>query len=180
MIVYYDPENGNILGMSYKIDPAKDQYYFETNDPIAEKIFLGQEKISKYYTVVRSGPIREGFLKLKQYDNSDINNIKNRLIEIKQIDSAELTVQQNIANKTVTVSIQPAALAWWELDQFYSKKECIIVACASNNPYIPYWSRSFTYVDLQHEVVIPYTCTDAITFYTTKLFDSYKHEVKPI
>jgi hypothetical protein len=180
MIVYYDPKNGNLMGLSYAVDPSKDQYYFETNDPIAEKIFLGQEKIIKYYAVVRSGPIREGFLKLKQSDNSDINNIKNRLIEIKQIDSAELTVQQNIANKTVTVSIQPAALAWWELDPFYSKKECIISACTLNNPYIPYWSRSLTYEDLQHEVVIPYTCTDSMTFYTTKLFDSYRHEIKLI
>ena len=73
MIVYYNPENGNLLGMSYKIDPAKDQHYFETSDPIAEKIFLGQEKIIKYYAVVRSGPVREGFLKLKHSNNSDIN-----------------------------------------------------------------------------------------------------------
>ena len=180
MIVYYNPANGNLLGMSYNIDPAKDQYYFETSDPLAEKIFLGQEKIIKYYAVVRSGPIREGFLKLKHSNNSDINNIKNRIIEIKQIDSAELTVLQDIANKTVTIRVQAAARVWWELDQFYSNKECIIVACALNNPYVPYWSKSLTHEDLLNEVVIPYTSADAITFYTTKLFDSYRHEVKPI
>lgn len=180
MIVYYDPANGNLLGMARVVDPSRNPCYFETNDPLAEKIFLGQEKLIRYYAVVRSGPTREGFLKLKHSNNSDINNIKNRIIEIKQIDSAELTVSQDVANKTVTISIQPAALAWWELDQFYSKKECIIVACAVDNPFVPYWSKSLSHADLQQEVVIPYTCSDNITFYTTKLFDSYRHEVKPI
>lgn len=180
MIVYYNPSNGTILGIGYFIDPARDQNYFETNDPLAEQMFLGQEKVIKYYAVIKHGPVKEGFLKLKSSNNSDINNIKNRIIEIKQINSAELTVSQDVTNKTVTISIQPAALAWWELDQFYSNKECIIVACAANNPYVPYWSKSFRYTDLKNEVIIPYTCTDEITFYTTKLFDSYRHEVKPI
>jgi hypothetical protein len=181
MIVYYDPENGNILGMSYKIDPAKTQHYFETHDPVAEKIFLGQEKLIRYYAVVKPGPARQGFLKLKHSNNSDINNIKNRIIKIEQhSDAAELTVTQDVVTKTVTLSIQPSTLAWWELDQFYSKKECIIVACASNNPFVPYWSKSFNYAAFDTNIVIPYTGSDAITFYTTKLFDSYRHEVKPI
>jgi hypothetical protein len=181
MIVYYDPENGNLLGMSYKIDPAKTQHHFETFDPIAEKIFLGQEKITRYYAVVKSGPSRQGFLKLKHSNNSNINNNKNRIVKIKQnLDSAELTVAQDTVTKTVTLSILPSTLAWWELDQFYSKKKCIIVACALNNPFVPYWSKSFSYTDFETGIVIPYTGSDNITFYTTRLFDSYKHEVKPI
>lgn len=181
MIVYYNPVNGNIVGVGHYVDASRDQYYFETEDPVAEKIFLGQEKLIKYYAVIKPGPAKEGFIKLRSSANSDINNIKNRIIEIDQHeDFAELTVTQDTATKTITLSIQPSILAWWEIDQFYSKKECIIVACALNNPFAPYWSKSFSYTDFETDIVIPYTGSDNITFYTTKLFDSYKHEVKPI
>lgn len=181
MIVYYNPDNGNIAGIGHYVDASRDQHYFETDDPLAEKIFLGQEKLIKYYAVVKHGPIKEGFIKLKSSANSDINNIKNRIIKIEQhTDSAELTVSQNRLTKTVTLSIQPAVRAWWELDQFYSTKKCIIVACALNNPFVPYWSKSFSHADFETDIVIPYTGSDNITFYTTKLFDSYKHEVKLI
>ena len=48
MIVYYNPENGNILGMSAHLDANRLDPYIETTDPLAMDIFLGKEKLLKY------------------------------------------------------------------------------------------------------------------------------------
>jgi hypothetical protein len=178
MIVYYNPEDGSILGMSYVLDQSRNDSYFITDDPIAEKIFLGKEKSIRYCTIVKAGAERQGFIKLKE-SSSPTYTIKNRVVEILIGNStADLSVIQDVSKKTVRVEIHPAVIAWWKTDPFYSKKKCVIVACKLKDPYIPYWSKMFSCTDAENEFAINYSGTDDITFYTTKLFDSYQHEIK--
>ena len=180
MIVYYDPLNGNILGLSHKRIPNKTDSHFETDNPIAEKIFLGQEKAIKYIAVVRPGAGQEGFIKLRQPSATAIQTIKDRVIEFpKHGDSAELTIIQDCNLKVVSVKILESSHRWWASDNHYSLKKLIIVACKENDPYVPLWSCEFTPNELNNLTVeIPYKGTDNISFYTTRLFDSYKHEIK--
>lgn len=180
MIVYYDSETGNIKGMSYKIDPNRTENYFETDDPIAEKIFLGQEKSMRYCAVVRQGETKKGFIKLKSLSAIADQSITKRIIQFsKDINSAELTVVQDCTSKKISVKLLESSHVWWATDNQFSLKKLIIVACRENDPYSPLWHCSFTPEDLKNLVVdVPYTGTDNISFYTTRLFDSYRHEIK--
>lgn len=180
MIVYYDTESGSITGMSYKHDPNRPESYFETVDPIAEKIFLGQEKSIKYVAVVRPGAGKEGFIKLRQPSATSIQSIKDRVIQIsKNTDYAELTVIQDCTLKTISVKLLEASHKWWATDNHYSLKKLVIVACKENDPYTPLWHCEFSPEDLINLIVeVSYKGTDNISFYTTRLFDSYKHEIK--
>jgi hypothetical protein len=180
MIVYYDPENGSILGMSHVLDQNRSDSYFVTDDPIAEKIFLGKEKSVKYYAGVIAGSDRQGFIKPK---SSSLNeyNIKTRVIEIPiGNDCADLSIIQNTVKKTIEIKVRPNVMSWWKSDPFYSTKKCVIVACKIKDPYIPYWSKTLSCFDEEQEFMIDYTGVDDITFYTTKLFDSYQHEIKSV
>lgn len=180
MIVYYNPEDGSILGMSYVLDQNRNDSYFITDDPIAEKIFLGKEKSIRYHAVVKAGAGRQGFIKLKD-SFSNAYTIKTRVVEILAgNDITDLSVIQDKSTKTVRVEIHPAVMAWWRSDPFYSKKKCVIVACKPKDPYVPYWSKLLSCTDDADEFVINYTGTDDVTFYTTKLFDSCQHEIKSI
>lgn len=177
MIVYYNPENGNLLGMSYKIDPAKDQHYFETSDPIAEKIFLGKEKSIRFYVIINGS---SGYIKLKDGNVSANQTIKQQVIQIpKGSEVARLSIFQNVNEKTITVNISAASYKWWSTDSDYSLKKIQLVACKLNDPYTPSWVRVLELNDLESLTTeFNYTGTDNITFYTTKLFDSYNHEIK--
>lgn len=179
MIVYYNPDNGSILGMSYKKVEGRVDSYIETNDPIAEKIFLGKEKSLKFHVVVRP-ETNEGFIKLRSSVATAEKPIKFRVIPFEQeIDHAELTIDQYTDKKKIVVSILESSHKWWTTDKEYALKKINIVACKKNNPYLPIW-----YIDLSPRDLIDlkyqmnYTGTDDITFYTTPLFDSYKHEIK--
>ena len=180
MIVYYNPTDGNILGLSYKRIPNKTDSHFETDDPIAEKIFLGQEKAIKYVAVIRPGAGQEGFIKLRQPSATAIQTIRDRVIKfLKDIDYAELTIVQDCNSKVVSVKMLESSHKWWATDSYYSLKKLVIVACKENDPYAPLWHCEFSPEDLINlSADITYTGTDNISFYTTRLFDSYKHEIK--
>lgn len=176
MIVYYDPNNGNILGMSYKVIPGRNNY-FETDSPIAEKIFLGQEKSIRYHVVVRP----EGsYIKLKQSTSLASSSIKTRIIPFSlALEHAEVVLEQDIALKKVSVRMLESSFNWWKTDVQYSLKKMHIVACKKNNPYLPMWHIDLAPDDIESLIYeIDYTGSDDITFYTTQLFDSYKHEIK--
>ncbi len=178
MIVYYDPNNGNILGLAYKLVPGREESYFESDSPIAEQIFLGKEKVVRYYAVVRSDGC---YIKQRTQSAIVAQSIKSRVIKFdNNLEKAEVTVIQDVATKTVKVTIIKSSLEWWKSDSQYSHKKLNIVACKKNNPYLPIWHCDLDPTDLASgSIDIDYTGTDDLTFYTTKLFDSYKHEVKP-
>ncbi len=178
MIVYYDPNNGNILGLSHKLVSVRQDSYFETDSPIAEQIFLGKEKAIRYYAVVRPDG---SYIKQRTQSSIVTQSIKSRVIKFdNNLEKAEVTVIQDVTAKTVQVAIIKSSLEWWKSDSQYSHKKLNIVACKKNNPYLPIWHHDLDPTDLASgSVDIDYTGTDDLTFYTTKLFDSYKHEIKP-
>ena len=178
MIIYYDPETNNMLGMSYVVDQNRGQSYFETDDPIAEKIFLGQEKISKYCIKVSPGAVKNGQLVLR---SSSVNaaDAKGKITEIKQgTGLSEAIIIQDISTKTVSIKIAEEALAWWQSDPYYSKKSFSLVACKKGDPYIPYWYKTISHTDDVSNLIVNYTCSDDITFYAPAIFGSYHYEIK--
>lgn len=178
MIVYYNPKNGNIMGLSHKVIPGGSPDYFETDSPIAEKIFLGHEKAIKYYAVIREDG---GYIKLRNQTESKTQTIRSKIIPFVQgLDFAELTVEQNVALKKISVKIVESSLSWWKTDSQYSLKKINIVACKKDNIYLPMWQIELGQDDLESlSFEMSYESSDDITFYTTQLFDSYKHEIKP-
>lgn len=177
MIVYYHPVDKSIKGMSYRVLPENNFPFFETDDPIAEKIFLGTEKSIRFHVIINGS---SGHIKLKDGSLPADQTIKQRVIQIpKGSDIAQLSIFQNTNEKTITVNISAASYKWWSTDSEYSLKKVQLIACRFNDPYTPSWARVLELKDLESLTTeFNYTGTDNITFYTTKLFDSYRHEIK--
>ncbi len=175
MIVYYDPDTFEIRGLSRQKDLQIKFPCFETDDPIAEKIFLGQEKILKYIAVVRPGSNR-GVIKLRLNKSSTIIPISDRIYKVpKDNQPAEIVVKQYKHNKTIEVSIVSDSKNWWKDDPLYSNKQLMLIACLGDDPYKPLWIKSFSNNDLESSVSFSYQGRDDFTIYTPKLFYTYSH-----
>lgn len=177
MIVYYHPVDKSIKGMSHCLLPENNFPFFETDDPIAEKIFFGKEKSIRYCVIINGST---GYIKLKDGNVPVDQTVKQRVIQIpKNLNFAELSIFQNTDQKTITVNISESSYKWWSTDSEYSLKKIQLVACKFNDPYTPSWIKVLELKDLEFLTTeFNYTGTDNITFYTTKLFDSYNHEIK--
>jgi hypothetical protein len=180
MIVYFEKETGSILGLSYKVVPGRNESYFETTDPIAEKIFNGTEKVSKYRAELRSTDSKKGFLIPRSSSTSKFILASNRYHLIsKKLSDTEVKVYQNINDKTITVTIDKAALEWWSKDLVYSKKRLFLVACNDDTPFIPLWIKSISveeFTDCSYK--FSYTGKSEFFLFTDKFFESYAHEIK--
>ncbi len=175
MIVYYDPETFEIRGLSRQKDLQIKFPCFETDDPIAEKIFLGQEKILKYAVVVRPGSNR-GVIKLRLNKNSTVIPISDRIYKVpKDNQPAEIIIKQCKDNKTIEVRTVSDSMNWWKEDPLYSNKQLMLIACLGNNPYKPLWIKSFSNNELESSVSFSYQGRDDFTIYTPKLFYTYSH-----
>lgn len=177
MIVYYNPTTFEIKGMSYKIEPNRADSFFETDDPLAKKIFLGQEKIMKYIAVIIPGG-RRGVIKPKPSKTSVVVTVNDRLYKIPQhANNAEVIVNQNKQTKTIKLTILEDSKKWWTTDPSVSSKKLYLVACLGN-PYKPLWTKTFE-PDTVNEI-INYRGTDEFVLYTPNPFYTYLHEVTPI
>jgi hypothetical protein len=179
MIVYYDEETGLISGLSQKIIEGRNETYIETSDPIADKIFLGQEKVSKYKVVIRGTINRKGFL-VPRNTLSPIKLIKNKIYLIEESNlTSEIKIYQDTCLKIIRIIINSPALVWWKNDNYFSKKSIFVTACKHNDPYFPLWTKAVYADDFNNGFYeFSYTGSSDFCFYTDKFFESYSYEIK--
>ena len=181
MIVYYDPTSFAITGMSPSIDVNRQGPCFETDDPLALKIFLGQEKALKYVAIVRPGMNSKGVIKLKPAKHSSTVPLTDIVHKIPKTDTfAELNILQNTSDKTLSITMLNESLEWWQTDPKYSSHSMHLTACANEDPYKPLWTRSIKASEFDLNSVFNYQGTDEFVLYTVRLFDSYNHEITSI
>jgi hypothetical protein len=180
MIVYFDKETGFISGLSYNLLPGRTESYFETTDPIAEKIFLGTEKVSKYRVELRSSDSKKGFLILRNSSTSKFIPASTRYHLINKTEAlSEVKVYQHQHEKTISIEIDKAALQWWANDMAYNKKRIFLVACYDQTPLMPLWIKSISAKDFNdNSYNFSYTGRSDFYLFTNKFFESYTHEIK--
>lgn len=178
MIVHYDPETYAIRGMGPK--PNADFPYIETEDPLALKIFLGQEKALRYMVIPRIGT-SNGVIKLKTNSPTTLIPTNEKIYKINVvIENAEVRIKNDTVKKQLTIEMSKDLLYWWKNDPHFSTKRIFLVACRENDPYKPIWIKSLLPVDLETSNVISYNGTTNFTLYTVKIFGSYSYEITPI
>jgi len=176
MIVHYNPETFTITGICAKLLESVADPYIETEDPIAEQIFLAKEKIYHYRVEVIDQVQHIGKL-VKQVQTSSAGN--NRLpinsyyyrIPVVSKDT-DFTVIQNTKNKTINFSLTDRAFAKWIGNH---SVPLLILACVPDDPYTMLWSLTLTPLNVGDQIT--YTGQDNICFYTKKLFESYHYVI---
>lgn len=176
MIVYYNSDTFAITGISGKLDSNRKESYFETEDPLAEQIFLGKEKVLKYIVEPHLGTTK-GVIKLKPSKDAALFRVSDKVYKIpKNQNSAEIVLKQNKENKIVYILLQENSKNWWSNDPIYKLRKLYIVATL-HDPYKPLWIKTFSVDDFNNDVKFNYQGTDNLTFYTPKIFSSYSHEI---
>lgn len=180
MIVYYDPNTFAIAGMSPKFDINSKLPYIETEDPVALRIFLGQEKLLNYLVVPRLGT-NTGIIKLKTFVTANIISANEKIYKLaEKINGAEITIKNNTASKKITFEILENVLNWWREDSFYSNRRLHLIACKNNDPFKPIWIKSFRSEEVKTFNEITYTSDIHFCLYTVKIFGSYSYETTSI
>jgi hypothetical protein len=173
MIVYYDPEKFNIVGMSHIVVPARQDPYFETDDPRALNIFLGKDKVSRYEVFFDPNDIKKGGLRVKG-SNAVIKPINDRIYRIPNSPTSipDVVIRQNKTTKSIAITITPSVISQLTLEN----KTIQLSACKPNDPYHMYWVKYITPDMLSSTVEFDYQGTDDFCFFTEKIFDFYQHE----
>lgn len=175
MIVYYNPVSLFITGMSYKLNPMQTDPYIETDDPIAENIFLGKDKIINYSVLVRNPEQHIGFIKKKGQVNRGSSITEKFYLIPFENSSQEVIIVQDASKKTVTVSLSESAREWWLTEK--DKHDTItFYACELYDLYRPLWVVTLTPDQLLESPVFDYQGKDAFCLFTKKIFESYSHE----
>jgi len=177
MIIYYQPDNFSITGISFIKDPNRTDPFIETADSIAESIFLGKEKSLEYQVVLSPKDNGIGFLKRKVNINKS-KSINERFYIIPNSTLVtEFKIVQNTKEKTLKITLDNAAGIWWDNSPLY-KESIDLAACIRYDLYQPFWTTVISSQDLiKGELVIPYTGTDNFCLFTEKIFESYSHEI---
>lgn len=175
MIVYYDPTSLAITGLSYKLNPAQTYPYIETEDPIAEDLFLGKDKILNYNVLVRNAEQRIGFIKKKGHISRG-SSINERFYLVPfENRSAEVKIVQDKSRKTIRVSLTESAREWWSTEK--DKHDTIaFYACEPYDLYRPLWLTTLTPDQMLESTVFDYQGKDNFCLFTKKIFESYSHE----
>jgi hypothetical protein len=179
MIVYYDISTGFITGMSPSVIDSRNEPYANVNDSVAEQIFLGKEKISKYKVVLKNKETKQGFLVLKESISKQISSVKDRVYQIKYNDDAEIKVINDSKNKVLQIYIKPNAKSWWEDHPVNNLKSLYIVATKESDPSLPLWSIAIPSEKFINNFYnYQYSGTSSFSIYTDKFFNSYSYETK--
>lgn len=176
MIVYYDENSNSILGLSYRLDVSRNEKYFETDDPVAERIFLGEEK-SLHYVAVPSRNNR-GILKLKTQATRQGPSISDRIFKIPTNSlNPELVLTFIKDEHILELELMEDSAEWWRTSLPHRKLHLIIGH--EGDPYMPIWSQTISHTDLvDNRLSMPCKLDHVFDIFTVKLFDSYKHETK--
>ena len=179
MIVYYNPTDGNIVGMSGILDSNRTDPYINTDDQLAMDIFLGKEKLLRYKVIVGAAP-NTGFIQLKTTSNVTTVSIKDRVHLINENkEDSDVVITQNILDKTVQVTIDERMFYWWQQDSNFKHKKLYLAACLDKDPYLILWSKALTHKDFNNQIAkFDYLGNNNFCFYTNKIFKSYNHEIK--
>jgi hypothetical protein len=176
MIVYYDVESGEITGFSRILVEGRNESYAYLNDPVAEKIFNGEEKVSKYRVVLKNPVEKIGSLVVKKKTSNEFELIDSRLHLIKKdIDQPQVLLEHNLSNNTITLKISDELINWWKEDVYFNKKRIFIAACKLNDPYVPLWIRSFSFEDIENNLNSFQCLNRRFSLYTNKFFSSYSY-----
>jgi hypothetical protein len=175
MIVYYDLAH-RITGLSNKLDPNKAEPYIETEQSLAQDIFLGKEKIFHYCVEVTDAAAHVG-----QLIKSVITPVVSKTQSISQYHYAipkescehcEFSISQSVDQKTVDIIVSNKGMNKW-ISQHQSAG-ILLLACIPDDPYSVLWSVLLTPNSINK---INYLGRDDVTFYTKKLFESYQHVI---
>jgi len=180
MIVYYNPENGNIVGMSGILDSSRTDPYINTDDQLAMDIFLGKEKLLRYKVIVGAAP-NTGFIQLKTTNNSTAVSIKDTVHLVNENkENSDIVITQNILDKTIQVTVDERMFYWWQQDSNFKHKKLYLAACLEQDPYLILWSKALTQEDFNSQTTkFDYSGDNNFCFYTNKIFKKYHHEIKP-
>ncbi len=175
MRVYYNPINFNITGLSYYPANSNDPF-FDTEDPIAEQIFLGKVKNTRYKIAISEN----GSPQIKARQSVLLTAIPpdQRICCIdKETSPADLHITQQLNSKLITVSLTEWAFKLWETEELVNRK-VYLIACRNKDPYSPLWAKMITRDEISSlSFSMSYEGSDNITFFTPKLFNSYSHEI---
>jgi hypothetical protein len=179
MIVYYNPENGSIVGMSGILDVNRIDPYIETGDQLAMDIFLGKEKLLRYRVIVGAAP-NTGFIQLKTTSKPTAISIKDRVHLINESkENSDIVVTQNTLDKTVQITIEESMFYWWQQDGNIKHKKIYLAACLDQDPYSVLWSKALSPKDFNNQTTkFDYLGSNQYCFYTNKIFKNYHHEIK--
>lgn len=177
MIVYYQPDNFSITGISFIEDPDRTDPFIVTTDLIAENIFLGKEKVLDYQVMLSPKNKSLGFLKRKVNINKS-KNINERFYIIPNSNlTTEFKIVQNIKEKTLKITLDTPAGIWWDNNPLY-KESIDLAACVRYDLYQPFWTTVILSQELlKGDLIIPYTGTDNFCLFTEKIFETYSHEI---
>jgi|AntAceMinimDraft_1070359.scaffolds.fasta_scaffold00700_15 hypothetical protein len=171
MIVYYNPLNYSITGLSHKLLDNTVDPWIDTVDPLALNIFLGREKSLNYIIVPLLSDNTKGIIKQKMLGNSVIPKDE-KVYKIPFLNTeSNFTVTQDTANCIIKIDMQSDAITWWK----ESKKKIHLVACMPNDPYFPLWSQVLDPTQFNSGDRYHYTGTHDFNLYTMKIFGTYSH-----
>jgi hypothetical protein len=177
MIIYYNPENLTIIGMSHTLDQAKSDPYIVTDDPVADKIFLGQEKLMLYRLELINPEVHSGKLVKLTPTTSSVSQrylIKDYhyLIPSENTDLS-VVVTQDLVKKTVNFDFSGRALDEWK--DTYRSGALIFLACRPYDIYSILWTLQLKPENINQP--LEYQGTDNFCFFTRKLFKGYCHVI---
>jgi hypothetical protein len=177
MIVYYNSDTGDVVGMSMVMDTSRTDPYIETDDIVAENIFFKKDKLAKYRLVVTSRIDKTGFFQLKATVQAKSLTIDEKIYLIGQKNKdAEVILTQDKLSKIITVSIKPESYSWWIHN---NDKKIFIAACLGNDPFNVSWTVSISQLEFNdYSMTVNYIGPDNLSFYTTKIFNEYYYEIK--
>tara|TARA_B110000503_G_C7113078_1_gene399075 strand:- start:969 stop:1523 length:555 start_codon:yes stop_codon:yes gene_type:complete len=180
MIVYYNTDTYSILGMSYKVIPGRNELYFETDDPVAEKIFRGYEKISKYIAVPSVIRSSRGKLKLRVSNVHQGMSITDKIYKIPtQNEYPEVSLTYIVNERIIEIELFKDMLDWWKNTPNVNSRNMYFIIGDNDNPYMPLWVKAVIHSDfVDNKLTVDCTVNPAFNMFTVKLFDSYRYETK--
>jgi len=183
MLVYYNPDNFEIMGVSHAENPHQTYPYIITDNQIADQIFSGLASSLLYKVSVTSNSLimkslepiiprfggdfsgrltqddKNGFLFLKLPHNSCTSRVltavNNSIYQIpKEYNiNPEFKIVQNITKKTMQISLKQSTYNWM-LETTGFGGDCIyLTACLQNDPYMNIWTTPINFEQLGQGIV---------------------------
>lgn len=175
--VYYDPET-KIIKMISPVKEMSEWPFIKVEDHEAEPVLTRKVKLLDARVEIENVDSEIGRIKIYQRGIRQWKSIDDWLYLIPTLITSddEVIIVQNIKEKTVTISITEAAKNWWKENRFLDKKETVFAACLGPDPHHSLWSIKIPSEKLLDPLVIPYTGSDNLRFFTHRYFEAYRHE----
>lgn len=183
MLVYYNPENFEIMGVSHFENPHQTYPFIVADGKVIEQIFLGHVSSLLYKVSLTSNSLvmkslepivprfggdfsgkltqdnKDGFLFLKLPHNSctsrELTAVNNNIYQIPKdfISDPEFKIVQSYIKKTMQVSLKLSTYKWMVETTGFNGNFIFLTACLQNDPYMNVWTIAISLEELGRGVV---------------------------